>query len=105
MASSEYESYFAVIRAIPPGRVMTYGDVAAFAGRRRQARRVGYALASAGGGDVPWWRVINAAGAISLRSPDGGSESMQQDLLESEGVDFTPDRRIDLERFRYRPEK
>ncbi len=41
MASSEYESYYAVIRAIPPGRVMTYGDVAAYAGRPRQARRVG----------------------------------------------------------------
>lgn len=103
MASSEYESYYAVIRAIPPGRVMTYGDVAAHAGRPRQARRVGYALAAVKHRDVPWWRVINAEGAISPRTPDGGSESMQRDLLELEGVDFTLDRRVDLDRFRHRP--
>ena len=105
MASSEYESYYAVIRAIPPGRVMTYGDVAVYAGRPRQARRVGYALAAVKGGEVPWWRVINATGAISLRTPDGGSESMQRDLLESEGVEFSLDRRIDLDRFRHRPQE
>ena len=104
MASGEYESYYAVIRAIPSGRVMSYGDVAAHAGRPRQARRVGYALAAARGGDVPWWRVINAEGAISLRSPDGGFESMQRDLLESEGIEFTLERRVDLERFRHRPD-
>ena len=103
MASAEYESYYAVIRAIPPGRVMTYGDVAAYAGRPRQARRVGYALAACNGHDVPWWRVINAQGAISSRTPDGGSESMQRDLLESEGVEFTLERRVELDRFRHRP--
>ena len=104
MGSGEYESYYAVIRAIPTGRVMSYGDVAAYAGRPRQARRVGYALAAMKGGDVPWWRVINAEGAISRRGPDGISEEMQRDLLESEGVEFTDDRRIDLARFRHRPD-
>lgn len=104
MASSEYESYYAIIRAIPPGRVMTYGDVAAYAGRPRQARRVGYALAASKGRDVPWWRVINAEGAISSRGPDGISEEMQRGLLEAEGVEFTDDRRVDLARFRHRPD-
>ncbi len=103
MASAEYESYYAVIRAIPPGRVMTYGDVAAYAGRPRQARRVGYALAVSNDQDVPWWRVINAQGSISERTRDGGSESMQRDLLEAEGVEFTLERRVDLDRFRHRP--
>lgn len=103
MASSEYESYYAVIRAIPTGRVMSYGDVAAYAGRPRQARRVGYALAVCNDHDVPWWRVINAQGSISERTPDGGPESMQRDLLEAEGVEFTLERRVDLARFRHRP--
>ncbi|MFP6731902.1 MAG: MGMT family protein [Alphaproteobacteria bacterium] len=103
MVSSEYESYYVIIRAIPPGRVMTYGDVAAYAGRPRQARRVGYALAALKGQVVPWWRVINAEGAISMRTPDGGSESMQRDMLEEEGVEFTLERRVDLDRFRHRP--
>jgi methylated-DNA-protein-cysteine methyltransferase-like protein len=104
MASPEYESYYAVIRAIPPGRVMTYGDVAAYAGRPGQARRVGYALAVVNDGGVPWWRVINAKGEISLRTPDGISEEMQRDRLESEGVAFTLERRVDLASFRHRPE-
>ena len=103
MASAEYESYYAVIRAIPPGRVMTYGELGADAGHAVQARRVRYALPAANGGDVPWWRVINAEGAISQRTPDGGSESMQRDLLESEGVEFTLERRVDLDRFRHKP--
>ncbi len=104
MTSPEYESFYAVIRAIPPGRVMTYGDVAAYAGRPRQARRVGYALAVVNDAGVPWWRVINAKGEISLRTPDDGSELMQRDLLELEGVEFTLERQVDLARFRHRPE-
>ena len=104
MVSSEYESYYTVIRAIPAGKVMTYGDVAAYAGRPRQARRVGYALAAVDDASVPWWRVINARGEISLRTPDGISEEMQRDLLESEGVAFSLERQVDLARFRHRPE-
>ena len=104
MVSSEYESYYTVIRAIPAGKVMTYGDVAAYAGRPRQARRVGYALAVVDDASVPWWRVINARGEISLRTPDGISEEMQRDLLESEGVGFSLERQVDLARFRHRPD-
>ena len=62
------------------------------------------ALAAIKGGDVPWWRVINAEGAISPRGPDGISEEMQRDLLESEGVEFSLERQVDLARFRHRPE-
>lgn len=82
---------------------MTYGDVAAYAGRPRQARRVGYALAVVTDPEVPWWRVINAKGEISLRRPDGGAELMQRDLLELEGVEFTLERQVDLNRYRHRP--
>ena len=103
MASPEYDSYYAVIRAIPRGRVMTYGDVSAYAGRPRQARRVGYALAVVDDASVPWWRVINAKGEISRRTADGISEEMQRDLLESEGVEFSLERQVDLARFRHRP--
>lgn len=104
MASREYESYYAVVRTIPTGKVMTYGDVAVYAGRPRQARRVGYALAAVNDPSVPWWRVINARGEISPRSADGLSEEIQRELLESEGVSFDLERRVDLRRFRYLPE-
>ena len=104
MAAPENESYFAVIRAIPAGRVLTYGDVAAYAGRPGQAHRVGYALAALDDPTVPWWRVINAQGGISPRSPDGVAEEIQRDRLESEGVAFSLERQVDLSRFRHRPE-
>ena len=104
MASVEYARYFAVIRKIPQGRVMTYGDVAKAAGCPRWARRVGYALASCNDRSVPWWRVINAQGEISSgggRSP--GSAGRQKRMLEAEGVYIDLSGRIDLDVYRHRP--
>ncbi len=103
MAGEEYESYYAVVRAIPSGRVMTYGDVAARAGRRGQARRVGYALAALRDSTVPWWRVVNARGEISARAGETGPSGRQRRLLADEGVAFDSAGRIDLDRFRHRP--
>ena len=104
MASPEYEAYYAVIRAIPRGQVMTYGDVAKAAGHPRCARRVGYALSSLNDPGVPWWRVVNAAGRISRgggRTPEG--VDLQRDLLEAEGVDLDLEGIIDLDVFRHLP--
>ena len=102
MASEEYEAYFAVIRAIPPGRVMTYGDVAKLAGRPRWARRVGYALSSCRDPALPWWRVVNREGRISrggARAPESVDE--QCDRLELEGVHIDLEGRIDLAAYRF----
>lgn len=103
---SEYQSYYAVIRKIPRGRVMTYGEVAFLAGRPTSARRVGYSLFSVMDPRVPWWRVINARGEISARRNSGylgNPEETQRVLLEREGVVFDADGRIELERYLYRP--
>jgi methylated-DNA-protein-cysteine methyltransferase-like protein len=102
MASTEYESYYRVVRRIPRGRVMTYGDVAIAAGRARQARRVGYALHALKDNRVPWWRVINAMGTISARGRGDHGED-QRLRLESEGVLFGLGGVIDLEVYRHRP--
>jgi len=104
MASTEYESYYTVIRAIPPGRVMTYGDIAKEAGNPNWARRVGYALSACNDTTVPWWRVINAEGRISRgggRTPEGVDQ--QRDLLESEGVYVDLEGLIDLAAYRHFP--
>lgn len=88
---------------IPRGRVATYGQIAVLAGRPKQARQVGYALAALGSdSDVPWHRVVNARGEISLPSPSGGS-ALQRALLEREKVKFDSTGRISLERFRWSP--
>src|SRR3954470_19697984 len=90
-----------VVSRIPRGRVATYGQVARLAGLARQARLVGYAMhALPAGTRVPWQRVVNAKGEISL---PGQSAARQRNLLEAEGVRFDARGRIDLDRFLWRP--
>ena len=103
--ASRWELYYRVITRIPEGRVATYGQIAALAGRPRHARQVGYALAALpDGSEVPWQRVVNARGEVSLRAvADLGRSGFQRHLLEEEGVPFDLQGRIDLERFGWRP--
>jgi methylated-DNA-protein-cysteine methyltransferase-like protein len=90
-----------VVLRIPKGRVATYGQIARLAGLGGQARLVGYAMhALPTGTRVPWQRVINAQGAISL---PGKSAIRQRELLEKEGVRFDARGRVDLDRFLWQP--
>ena len=97
---------YAVIRRIPPGKVATYGQVAALAGLPGHARQVGAALRDLpDGSTVPWQRVINAGGKVSPRPGRlGVAEGYQRHLLEEEGVEFNERGRTDLERFGWDPE-
>jgi len=100
-----YERIYAVVRRIPRGRVATYGDVASLAGRPGHARQVGYALhALRPGQRVPWHRVVNARGTISLRRRPG-DDLTQRMLLEREGVRFDQRGRLDLRRLRWAPRR
>lgn len=101
-----YDRIYAVVEAIPAGRVATYGQVAALAGIPGHARQVGYALhALPESSTVPWQRVINARGEVSTRStPDlDWVPGFQRHLLEEEGVLFDERGRVDLTRFRWDP--
>lgn len=90
-----------VVRTVPEGFVTTYGDVAAVLGNPRMARHVGWALSRLPEDtDVPWQRVINRLGAISLRGEIDRGER-QRVLLQEEGVEFGPDGRCDLPRLRW----
>lgn len=103
-AGGRRERLYDVIRRIPPGRVATYGQVADLAGLPGQARLVGYALAALDvETDVPWHRVVNARGAISL-PPKGHPALIQRARLVAEGVEFR-DGRILLDRWRWRPRR
>jgi methylated-DNA-protein-cysteine methyltransferase-like protein len=93
---------FAVVRRVPRGRVATYGQVARLAGLGRAARQVGYALHALNpASSVPWHRVVNARGTISLRS--SGWEVEQRLRLEREGVRFDAGGRIALGTFGWTP--
>ena len=103
MGSNSYQRIYAVVRRIPKGRVATYGQVASLAGLAGHARQVGYALhALPEGTAIPWHRVVNASGGISLRSMPG-SELVQRGLLEREGIRLDPRGRVPLARVRWRP--
>jgi methylated-DNA-protein-cysteine methyltransferase-like protein len=96
--SARYDRIYRVVRKIPRGRVASYGQIAVLAGLPGHARQVGYALHAAVE-PVPWQRVVNARGEISLGA-DGGDR--QRAMLESEGVEFDASGRIDLDRFGWR---
>ena len=103
--SDTYKRIYDVVRRIPEGEVATYGQIASVAGLARRARQVGYALhALPGGSDVPWHRVINARGEVSVRTANPGWESVQAQMLEDEGVAFDHHGRVDLVRFRWDPD-
>lgn len=103
--SDSYRRIYAVVSRIPRGRVATYGQVAILAGLPRQARQVGYALhALPAASRVPWHRVVNAKGQISLRSGGLGHDELQQQMLAREGVKFA-DGTISLARFLWRPRR
>lgn len=96
--SGMYQRIYQVVRRIPRGKVSTYGRVARLVGGC-SARNVGYAMSSLPyGSDVPWQRVINAQGRISQRSGGDGA-SVQQQILEAEGVVFHKNGSVDLGRF------
>ncbi|MEQ1921123.1 MAG: MGMT family protein [Pyrinomonadaceae bacterium] len=96
------ERLFAVVRRIPKGRVMTYGQLAIVLGEGYTARTVGYVM-HASDDDVPWQRVINSQGKCStgkLTIPI----NLQQELLEAEGVIFNAAGKCDLGIFQWWPE-
>ena len=102
--SPSWAAIYAVVAAIPPGRVATYGQVAALAGLPGRARLVGYALHGLPEGhDLPWQRVVNASGRVSPRARPG-ADDYQRHLLEAEGVVFDDRGRVRLREFRWDPD-
>lgn len=95
-------SVIELIRSIPAGKVATYGGIARMAGSPRAARQVVRLLHSCSRKEkLPWHRVVNREGRISLKSFQGHDE--QKQLLELEGVEFDHAGNIDLERFMWCP--
>jgi methylated-DNA-protein-cysteine methyltransferase-like protein len=96
MEYSVHQRVYDIVRSIPAGRVATYGQMASLAGLPGQARLIGYALHNLPDeSDVPWHRVVNARGCISLNR-EYGAGNLQQSLLEAEGISFDAYGRIDL---------
>jgi methylated-DNA-protein-cysteine methyltransferase-like protein len=100
--SKLYSRIYETVRHIPRRRVATYGQIARLAGLSGQARLVGYALHRLPeGSNVPWHRVVNRKGQISLQS-DPFAGSLQRKLLESEGVEFDMNHAIALKKYQWK---
>ena len=95
-----HQKVYRAVSLIPPGKVATYGQIATYLGSPKVARHVGWALASlmTKSHDVPWHRVINSRGYISGRGQSIRAQ-LQQNLLEVEGIVFSPQGRVDLSQF------
>lgn len=94
-----FEKIYEVVRSIPKGKVMSYGQVALLAGNPRWARVVGYALhVNPEPGIIPCHRVVTKDGAPASGFAFGGSD-VQRQLLESEGISFTDEGRVDMDKF------
>lgn len=101
------EDIYKIVKTIPPGKVLTYGDVAAKLGNPRAARLVGWALAAAGPLSlaVPWWRVVNRHGYLSIRGHTADIKDIQRQLLLDEGVQVSDNYELDLSRHRWLPDQ
>jgi len=100
---SSYQRIYAAVRRIPRGRVSTYGAIARVAGLDGQARQVGYALSALpAGSSVPWHRVINAQGRLSLERAASGAGITQRLRLVREGIVVDAAGRVSLEKFGWR---
>jgi len=100
-----YESVYAFVRTVPPGRVVTYGQVAGMLEDvSLTARQVGAAMRSAPKG-VPWQRVVGAGGLLPIAKVSPELKSRQRELLEKEGVVFLSgaNERVDMRRFQWMP--
>jgi len=92
------------VAQIPPGRLATYGQIAELIGAYGCARQAGWALRRLPlPSEVPWQRVVNAQGRISLSLSREGSDWMQRDLLIAEGIPVDADGRLPLAQYRWSP--
>ncbi len=104
-SENTYERIYEIVRKIPCGQVSTYGQIAELSNLAGKARVVGYALFRVDPqiSDIPWHRVINAKGEISRSPFRNGGDYLQQSLLEQEGIKFSPEGKIKLGDYLWRP--
>jgi len=95
MASEVFERVYEIVAKVPPGRVVTYGQIARRLGMPRGGRAVGWAMRRCPS-FLPWHRVVSTQGTISARGHPLAA-SLQEALLADEGIVFDPSGHIDLE--------
>ena len=99
MASEFYRNVYEIVKAVPAGKVITYGRIAELLGNKRMSRQVGWALhVNPSPETIPCYRVVNRYGEVSKAFAFGG-ENEQIRLLKSEGVEVDENGRVDLKKY------
>lgn len=96
--SSAWDEVYEIVRDIPPGTVMTYGQIAKLCQRPLTPRAVGWAMHDCPE-DVPWHRVVNSKGGSSTDALPGSEPGRQRRRLEAEGIEFRTNGTLDLDRY------
>jgi len=95
------EAIVKAVRQVPEGKLVSYGQIAAYIGSPRAARQVGWAMGSIGDVPIfPWWRVVNKDGVITINNAQI-TPQLQKQLIEEEGVMVSDELRIDMRHFGY----
>lgn len=104
-SSSVFEQVYKIVLQIPLGKVATYGQISRLLGERLSAAGVGWAMKATPNDNrkIPWHRVVNSRGGISTEKLLNFAPSLQQHLLESEGIIFNQQGFIDLKNFQWQP--
>ena len=107
MSNSGYSQFtnrvIQVIQSVPRGFVVSYGQVAAYVGVPRAARQVGTTLRNLEESvSLPWWRVINNAGRITIKGNFHNTPDIQKKLLEADGIIVSNDLTLDIEHYRFK---
>lgn len=102
--SGAWQGVYALVRRIPAGKVMNYGQIARLLDPPLSARAVGWAMRSCPSGH-PWHRVVSVTGECSTDRLASHPTGLQRALLEAEGVRFGPSGRVDMDRFRWNPKE
>jgi len=102
-----YTAVYKIVEKIPPGKVMTYGQIATMISSPRAARMVGFAMRAGINKNIPWQRVINSQGMISIVNPRA-TKQLQASLLRQDGIKVLLTKKnyyIDLKKYLYYPKK
>ncbi len=98
------ENVLKAIKKVPKGKVVSYGQIASVVGSPRAARQVGGVLRGMIDEEyqtVPWWRVINNQGILSIKGNWTATKELQRELLIKEGVEVTKEFGLDIEKYRF----
>ena len=95
-------SVIEIVRAVPLGQVVSYGQVALYAGLPRAAREVGWILNGTEGKiDRPWWRVVNRNGILTIKGTVFSTRERQKKLLQAEGIEVSDEFRVSMAKYRF----